>query len=146
MSTVGLTTNLTTLLCYDLALGQGHFWALNVAYIVSLSTLLQNTASIETLANVAMVGNSLSVGFGPFGILRNLWIRHREHAKFQAPNIQVLVAAAVKSCIWLTYGILKCARPIIVSHVVGLVILSNIFILYSIGKKRERQRKLAKDP
>ncbi len=55
---------------------------LNVAYLVTLSITLQNTVSIETLANVAMVGNTLSVGFGPFGILRNLWVSHKGMTKF----------------------------------------------------------------
>lgn len=112
-------------------------------YLGAISKVLSATLSIDTLANVAMVGNTLSVGFGPFGILRALWVNHKTKAKFQGPNIQVLLAAAVKSCIWLTYGIIKCARPIIVSHVIGLLFLSNIFILYSMGKARDKREKAA---
>lgn len=75
-SIVGLTTNLITLFFYDSALDQFRYWIANVLYLVAVSQLLSATLSIETLANVAMVGNSLSVGFGPYGILRALWINH----------------------------------------------------------------------
>ena len=41
----------------------------------------------------------------------------------------VLYSALIKSCIWLTYGLLKSALPIVVSHIIGLFMLCNIFLV-----------------
>ena len=119
---------MTTLILYDLTKDNQRKLAVSIIYFGALGFMLGKFTNIRELKWFALIGNTLSATIGPLGVLSNL-VKNESTSKINL-NMTVLLSAFLKSCIWLFYGILKHAFPIIVSHVLGIIILFNT-ILYA---------------
>lgn len=120
--------NSITLVLFDLALGNQRKLLMTALYLLTVALTLMTLVPLRAVAIFAMLGNSLSASLGPLGVLSALVRHHRKRSGGALPaNKPVLHSAVAKSLIWLSYGTLKQALPIVVSHVCGLFVLTNIF-------------------
>lgn len=95
-----------------------------LAYLTTLLISLVAWLSIDQLKIAGTIANTISVAVGPLLILIGLL----KSSKPSELNWATLVTAYLKSMIWLTYGVSKGALPMMVSHTLGLTIISLIFL------------------
>ena len=96
-----------------------------IAYLLTVFFSLYEWGSIDQLKIMGTIANTISVTVGPLLILIGLL---KSHEKNTYLNWATLVTAYLKSMIWLTYGVSKGALPMMVSHTLGLTIITLIFI------------------
>ena len=142
---VGFVTNMTTLTLYDSALKQNRKLMKTLLYLVSIAFIARHL-ELHTLSLVGLFANTLSVALGPLIILGELTKQNSNNNQrgnsssspaVAGANRGLLISAFLKSVIWLIYGVFKQAFPILISHSLGLFILSNVFLLLTLKEDKK---------
>ncbi len=126
----GFGTNLLTLVLYDWSLSNILPLVLTLAYHLFLCIFLTNFVSLPNLTYLGTAANTLSVNLVPLTIL----LKHLKNLSTPKEglvpiNHSQFLAAYLKSLIWFSYGVIKCAKPMLVSHSIGIVIITAIYIV-----------------
>ncbi len=121
------------MLIYDWTLSNVLPLFLTLSYYAILCYILNHFVSLGTLTYLGTAASVLSVNLVPLTILikqlKSIWLAKRQNsATLISVNHSQMISAYFKSLIWLSYGLIKCAKPMLISHSLGICIITCLYL------------------